>query len=139
MSLIAGLKMPEVTAVSDILIGDLIPFIFSSYLAIFLSDSFVPIMGRSGWRTDSNVYLSVILGAVLSCIVFNGISAYLAKQRKIVLLFALVFSIFLLNPVIVVGFIGKIPYQEKTPMRIQLHVMLTSGTFNYLYWFLARN
>ena len=115
--------MPQVTAVSDILIGDLIPFIFSSYLAIFLSDSFVPIMGRSGSGINANIYMSAVVGAVLSFLVFNGISAYLARQRKIVLIFALVFSIFILNPMIVVGFIGKIPYQEKTPMRIQLQVM----------------
>lgn len=114
--------MPEAALVSDILFGELIPFIFSSYLAMFLTDAFVPIMGRSGSNIDANIYLSLIMGAVLSFLVLNGVSAYLAKQRKIVLIFALVFSIFVLNPLIAVGFIGRVPYQEKTPMRLQIQV-----------------
>ncbi|CAG7835818.1 unnamed protein product [Allacma fusca] len=113
-------KFPVAEVASTLIISELIPFLFTSYLTITLIDVFVPIMGRSGTETDPNVFLGVLIAAITSVLTFHGIGTYFVGLKKIYLLSGLLLSIFLINPMIATGFIGNIPYQEKTPMRIQI-------------------
>lgn len=105
-----------------LLIGELIPFTIACYLVVTLIDVFVPIMGRSGSETNANVYIGLIVSSIVSIIGFSGLVSVFVSFKKRLLITALVFSMFVINPLIVFGFIGKIPYQEKTPMRLNIVV-----------------
>src|SRR5688572_15383756 len=101
-----------------LLIGELIPFTISSYLTLTLADVFVPIMGRSGSEMNPNIYLGLIVSSLISIIGFSGLSSIFVSFKKRLLITSLLFSVLIINPLVVFGFIGKIPYQEKTPMRV---------------------
>jgi len=87
-------------------------------------DVFVPILGRSGSETNGNLFFSLIIAGFTCILMLNGLVTYMTEYKKTDLILALVISFFLINPLIVFGFIGKIPYQEKTPMRLNLVVSL---------------
>lgn len=115
---------PKSIMVTYIVIGEIIPLIMSSYLIFTLSDVFVPILGRAGSEMNGNIFFGLIIAAIVSIIVVPGLASFFVNYDKRVLLTCLLMSVFLLNPMIVFGFLGKIPYQEKTPMRLTICVRL---------------
>ncbi|CAG7835815.1 unnamed protein product, partial [Allacma fusca] len=102
----------------DILIGELIPLLIS--LPLIQSDFLIPITGRSGPALNPNIAIGILMAACVAVLALNGLSTYLVSLKKIHLIIALLFSFFVLNPIIVVGFVGKVPYQTKTPMRLRI-------------------
>jgi Na+/serine symporter len=105
-----------------LLIGELIPFTIACYLVITLADVFVPIMGRSGSDMNPNIYFGLIVSSIIAIFGFSGLTSVFVSFKKRLLVTALLFSVLIINPLVVFGFIGKIPYQEKTPMRINVVV-----------------
>jgi len=115
---------PKAIMITYIVIGEVVPLIMSTYLVVTLMDVFVPILGRSGSETDANMFFGIIISALLTVLVFNGLACLFVNYDKRILFTCLFISVFLVNPMIVFGFIGKVPYQEKTPMRLSLIVIL---------------
>lgn len=97
----------------------------SFYLLTTLTDVFVPILGRSGSETNANIYLGVIVAAVLVILIWSGFSFVFVRYRRRILWLSFFAMFFVGNTLLVFGFIGKIPYQEKTPMRLNFVVRLT--------------
>jgi hypothetical protein len=123
--------------ISYLIIGELIPLMMSSYLAITLADVFVPILGRSGSEMNGNLFFGVIIAATISVLVLSGLVALFVNYDKGILITILLVSVFLVNPMVVFGFLGKVPYQEKTPMRVTIAVR-KQITFNPISQLLSR-
>ena len=103
-----------------LLIGEMFPLAMSIYFSTISVDVFVPIMGRSGTETDPNVFLAVFTAFTLSLPGLSGIVPIFVFFKKTffrgsALLYLLVIT------TVVVG-IGRIPYGEKTPMRLHMVV-----------------
>jgi len=113
---------PRAIMITYIIIGELIPLIMSSYLTITLADVFVPILGRSGSEMNGNLFFGVIIAAMMCVLVLSGLVALFVNYDRGILITLLLVSFFLLNPMVVFGFLGKVPYQEKTPMRVTIAV-----------------
>ena len=105
-----------------LLIGELIPFNMTIYLLNLLIEVFIPIMGRSGPGANPNIFLALITAAISAILAFNGLAAFLVGFKKIHLSIILGLSMIVINGLLVFGFVGKIPYQEKTSMRLNLIV-----------------
>jgi hypothetical protein len=106
--------------VTYLVIGEVIPLIMASYLIFTLTDVFVPILGRSGSEMNGNLFFGLIIAAIISILTVPGLVSLFVNYDKKTLLTCLFVSVFLLNPMIVFGFLGKVPYQEKTPMRLTI-------------------
>ncbi len=116
------LGWPRAITLSYLIAGEFIPFLLSSYLLVTLSDVFVPILGRSGSETNANLFFGVITSAVVTVLIWSGFVFIFVQFRKRILWSSLLISFFVINTLLVFGFIGKIPYQEKTPMRLNIVV-----------------
>lgn len=102
--------------------GELFPLAMAFYLSIVSLDVFVPIMGRSGSETNPNVFVGFLAALTLTLPGFTGLVPVFVFLKKNFLRSAgLVYFVVILT--LVFG-IGKIPYTQKTPMRIHICVSL---------------
>ncbi|ODN00400.1 Endoplasmic reticulum metallopeptidase 1 [Orchesella cincta] len=111
---------PRAITLSYLITGEFIPFLMSSYLLVTLSDVFVPILGRSGSETNANLFFGLIVSAIVTILIWNGFVFVFVSFRRRVLWTCLFVMFFVGNTLLVFGFIGKVPYQEKTPMRLNI-------------------
>lgn len=113
---------PRAITIAHLIIGELIPFMFSAYVLVTLSDTFVPITGRSGSEMNGNLFFGVITAAVVIVLIWSGFCFIFAQFRRRVLWTCLLSMFFVFNSLLVFGYVGKVPYEEKTPMRINIVV-----------------
>lgn len=105
--------------------GEAFPFTLSLYLVTGCLDTFVPIMGRSGSETIPNIFVAVLTTFTLTIPGLSGIVPIFMFFKKTVLKLGSAMMVLILCWIILIN--GKIPYTDKTPMRLHIVVSERRG------------
>lgn len=91
-------------------IGQIIPFLFYAYYAIYSLDNFIPIQGRSGPTTNPEILIAIITGSTGVLMVGQLIQTLCIFRRPVIWMcaFLFVFFVFVVLMATPIGF----PYRE---------------------------
>lgn len=91
-------------------IGQIIPFFFYAYYAIYALDNFIPMQGRSGPTTNPELFIAIIAGSTGILLAGHLIPTLCIFRRPVIWMcgFLLLFVIFLILMATPLGF----PYRE---------------------------
>lgn len=91
-------------------VGQIIPFVFYAYYAIYALDNFIPMQGRSGPSTNPEFFIAIITGSTGILLAGHLIPTLCILRRPVIWMcgFLLVFVIFLILMATPLGF----PYSE---------------------------
>lgn len=92
-------------------VGQVIPFLFYAYYAIYALDNFIPMQGRSGPTTNPEMFIAIITGSTGILLAGQLIPTLCIFRRPVIWMcgFLLVFLIFLILMATPLGF----PYREE--------------------------
>jgi hypothetical protein len=108
-------------------VGEAFPLALSLYLVTGCIDTFVPIMGRAGSEANPNLFVAVLTSFTMTIPGFTGIVPIFLFFKKAFLRGSGVFMMLLF--VGIVFFIGRVPYQDNTPMRLHVVVRIQINGF----------